>query len=228
MIVAIFLSLFFAGAPQANKNDEPLVSATNPTYLSCMFWTGKEWSKPAARSARTPVVRSAKGFLAYAEVKVVVHDEDCENTSTLYVASSEGKEFKIVYEKKPSESGGNGIRVIGWSPSGDRLLAEVTVWAYNSDAGFEYIPVIHDLATASGKEISELDKALIRHFGSNCGFEHKTTRWKTNQQILVKVSPPIGTEDPEDYFCVKQPKLFLYDLQSNSLMPIPPHPSKSN
>ena len=57
MIVAIFLSVFFAGAPQAKKNDEPLVSATNPTYLSCTFWTGKAWSKPAARSARTPVAR---------------------------------------------------------------------------------------------------------------------------------------------------------------------------
>ena len=127
MLVAFFLSLFLAGGSQANKNDEPLVSATNPTYLSCTFWTGKTWSKPAARSARTPVVRSPRGLLAYGEVKVEVQNEDCENTTTLYVAAGEGKEYRSVYKK---DGGGNGIRIIGWSPDGDRLLVEVTSWIY--------------------------------------------------------------------------------------------------
>ena len=156
MIVAIFLSVFFAGAPQAKKNDEPLVSATNPTYLSCTFWTGKAWSKPAARSARTPVARSPRGFLAYGEVKVEVQNDDCGNTTTLYVAAGEGKEFRNVYKK---DGGGNGIRTIGWSPDGDHLLAEVTLWTYESDTGFEYTPVIYDAATSTAQENLALEKA---------------------------------------------------------------------
>lgn len=119
MIFVLLLNLLLAGAPQASKSNEPLVSATNPTYLSCTFWTGKTFSKLEARSARTPALRSPKGFLAYGEVRVEVQGEDCENTTTLYVATGEGKEFKAVYKK---DGGGNGIRIIGWSPSG------VTCW----------------------------------------------------------------------------------------------------
>ena len=225
MIVAIFLSLLFAGVPQANKNDEPLVSGTNPTYLSCTFWTGKAWSKPVARSARTPVVRSSKGFLAYGEVKVSVQNDDCENTTTLYVAAGEGKEFRSVYKK---EGGGNGIRIIGWSPAGDHLLAEVTSWTYETDTGFEYTPVIYDSATSKAQENSALEKALIDHLGKDCSFEHNLTQWKTNCQVLVRVSPYQSVDGSDEYSCVKQPKLLLYDLQTNSLIPFPSSPSKSN
>jgi hypothetical protein len=225
MIVAIFLSLSFAGAPQANKNDEPLVSATNPAYLSCTFWTGKAWSKPAARSARTPVVRSPKGFLAYGEVKVAVQNDDCENTTTLSVGAGEGKEFKSVYRK---EGSGNGIRIIGWSPAGDHLLVEVTSWTYETDTGFEYTPVIYDAATSTAQENSALEKALIDHLGKDCSFEHNLTHWKTNRQVLVKVSPYQAVDGSDEYSCVKQLKLFLYDLQTNSLIPFPPLSSKSN
>jgi hypothetical protein len=225
MIVALFLSLFFTGAPQANKNDEPLVSATNPTYLSCTFWTGKAWSKPAARSARTPVVRSPKGFLAYGEVKVAVQNDDCENTTKLYVAAGEGKEFRSVYKK---EGSGNGIRIIGWSPGGDHLLAEITLWTYETDTGFEYTPVIYDAATSTAQENWALEKALMGYLGKDCSFEHNLTHWKTNRQVLVKVSPYRAVDGSDEYPCVKQPKLLLYDLQTNSLFPFPPHPSKSN
>jgi hypothetical protein len=225
MIVAILLSLLFAGAPQASKNDEPLVSATNPTYLSCTFWTGKRWSKPAARSVRTSVARSPKGFLAYGEVKVTVQSDDCENTTTLYVAAGEGKEFRNVYKK---EGGGNGIRIIGWSPEGDQLLAEVTSWAYETDTGFEYTPVIYNAATSTAQENSALEKALSDHMGKDCSFEHNLIRWKTNRQVLVRISPYQDVDGSDEYSCVKQPKLLSYDLQTNSLIPFPPRPSKSN
>jgi hypothetical protein len=225
MIVTIFLSLFFAGAPQAKKNDEPLVSATNPTYLSCTFWTGKAWSKPAARSVRTPVVRSPRGLLAYGEVKVEVQNDDCENTTTLYVAAGEGKEFRSVYKK---DGGGNGIRIIGWSPGGDRLLAEVTSWAYETDTGFEYTPVIYDAANSTAQENSALEKALIDHLGKDCSFEHNLTHWKTNRQVFVRILPYQAVDESDEYSCVKQPKLLLYDLQTNSLIRFSPHPTKSN
>ena len=193
MIVALLINLSLAGAPQTSKNNEPLVSATNPTYLSCTFWTGKAFSKPAARSARTPVVRSPRGLLAYGEVKVEVQNDNCENTTTLYVATGEGKEFRSVYKK---DGDGNGMRIIGWSPDGNRLLAEVTSWIYESDTGFEYTPVIYDAESSTAQENSALEKALIDHLGKACS--------------------------------VKRPKLLLYDLQTNTLIPISPHPSKSN
>ena len=225
MIVAFFLSLFFAGTAQATKNNEPLVSATNPTYLSCVFWTGKAWSKPSARSARTPVVRSPKGFLAYGEVIVAIQDDDCENTTTLYVAVGEGKEFRSVYKK---EGGGNGIRIIGWSPGGDHLLAEITSWAYETDTGFEYTPVVYDSVTSAALENLALEKALIDHLGKGCSFEHNLTRWKTNGQVFVKISPYEAVDGSDEYSWVKKSKLFLFDLRTNSLLPFVSNPSKTN
>lgn len=218
MLVAFFLSLFLAGVSQTNKSDEPLVSGTNPTYLSCTFWTGKGWSKPAARSARTSIVRSLKGFQAYGEVKVTVQNDDCENTTTLYVAAREGKEFKAVYKR---DGGGNGIRIIGWSPSGEHLLAEITSWIYESDTGFEYTAVIYDAATSTAQENSALENALRDHFG-NCSYEHNLTHWKTATQVLVKVSPYVDVDGSDGYSCVKRPKVFLYDLRKDSLTPLHP------
>lgn len=225
MILTVFLSLFFTSTAQANKTNEPLVSATNPAYLSCTFWTGNAWSKPATRSARTPVVRSPKGFLAYGEVKVTIENDDCENATTLYVAAGEGKEFKSVYKK---EGGGNGIRIIGWSPGGDQLLAEVTSWAYETDTGFEYTPVIYDSATSTALENSALEKALVDHLGKDCSFEHNLTHWKTDRQVFVKVSPYQAVDGSDEYSCVKKSKLFIFDLRTNSLIPFAPNPSKTN
>ena len=223
MIFVFFLNLLLADAPQANKNNEPLVSATNPTYLSCTFWTGKAFSKPEARSARTSIVRSPKGFLAYGEVKVEVQGDNCENTTTLFVATGEGKEFKAVYKK---DGDGNGIRIIGWSPGGDHLLAEITSWIYESDTGFEYTPVVYDVATSTAQENSALEKALKDRLG-NCSYEHNLTAWKTNTQVLVKISPFVDVDADDEYSCFKRPKLFLYDLQTNLLIPLPSGPSES-
>jgi hypothetical protein len=199
----------------AEKNDQPLVSATDPTHLSCTVWTGKSWTTPAARSARTPQKQSSKGFVAYAEVKVAVNGEDCENTTTVYVASSPTEKFRAVYLKSPSESGGNGIRLIGWSPNGNQLLAEVTVWAYETDTGYGHIPVIYDASTNSTKEISALGKALDQFFGADCEFEQSVQNWRNDQQLVIKVSrTPLSDE----------PKLLAYDLQSESLQPTQPSP----
>lgn len=224
MIFVFLLNLLLADAPQANKNNEPLVSATNPTYLSCTFWTGKTFSKPEARSARTSVERSPRGFLAYGEVKVEVQGDDCENTTTLYVAAGEGKEFKAVYKK---DGGGNGIRIIGWSPDGQHLLSEITSWFYESDTGFEYTPVIYEAGSPTAQENAAFEKAL-KHYLGNCSYEHNLTSWKTNSQVVVKVSPYLDVDGSDEYSCLKRPKLLLYDLQSNSLIPLPSGSSKSH
>ena len=110
MVIMIALGLAFSWWQAAETNAGPRVSATDTFYLSCTTWTGKEWTDLTARSARTPVLESPKGFRAYGEVKVVVKNGSCENTTTLHVASDPGSAFRIVYTKVPSASDGNGIR----------------------------------------------------------------------------------------------------------------------
>jgi len=214
----IFVFALLLGWWQASQAaTQPRVSATDTAYLSCTTWTGRAWTDFTARSARTPVVESPKGFRAYAQVDIVVEDGSCQNTTSLYVASGPSGTFEVVYAKRPSDSDGNGIRLIGWSPSGEKLLAEVNLWKYETDLGFGHVPLIYNASTRSVKEIRVLDDALSRHFGGNCEFELGVEGWKGNQQIQVKVSRSPETDEYEQHFCVKEPRAFVFDLQKGSV-----------
>lgn len=210
MITAILLSLALSWWQEAETKSQPIISATNPAYLGCTTWTGHEWTKPTARSARTPILESPKGFRAYGEVKVVVEDGSCDNTTKLYVASAGERSFRTVYS--PSVSDGNGIRLVGWSPSGDKLLAEVTLWKYETDLGYGHLALVYDTVKGSAKEIRALDQALDRHFGTDCNFKLAIEGWKTDEQLLVKISPLLESEVDEPHDCVKEPQLIVFDL----------------
>jgi hypothetical protein len=108
------------------------------------------------------------------------------------------------------------------------LLAEVTAWTYETDTGFEYTPVVYDAETSAAQEISALENALMDYLGKDCSFDHNLARWKTNRQVLVKVLPYQDVDGSDEYSCLKQTKLLLYDLQTNSLTPFPTHSTKSN
>src|SRR5438132_9502732 len=177
MITTIALGIVFASWKATAIDSQPRVSATDTAYLSCTVWTGKDWSRPAARSARTPVLESPNGFRAYGEVKVIVRGADCENTTTLYVAPRAGQEFKAAYTAPGGD--GNGIRLIGWSPNGDKLLAQVSFWKYETDRGFGHVPLIYDALTRQVIEIRAAGEALARHFGSDCEFEPALKAWKS-------------------------------------------------
>jgi hypothetical protein len=121
-LLVLLLSVFLG---QETKSDSvPRVSPTDPFYLGCTVGAGKSWTPVTARSAQTPEIESPKGYRAYAEVQVTVDkDGSCENSTELFVASPGDGTFKLVYSKTPADSDGNGIRLIGWSPSGDKLSA---------------------------------------------------------------------------------------------------------
>jgi hypothetical protein len=212
MFIVLALALAFGRWQAPATSSGPRVSATGTPYLSCTAWTGKNWTSPTARSSRTPEIESPKGFLAYAEVRVIVKDGSCENTTTLYVASGSGQPFKIAYTKAPSDRNGNGIRLIGWSPNGDKLLAEVNLWDNESDSGFEHVALVYDASTNMAKEVHP-DRALSRRFGPNCEFELAIESWKADGDIVIKVSKSPETEQYEQHFCVKEPRTFVFDLQ---------------
>jgi hypothetical protein len=159
-------------------------------------------------------MQSPKGMRAYAEVKVLLEGGSCENTTTLHVATGPTGRFKTVFTKTGD---GNGIRLIGWSPSGDKLLAEVNLWEYETDLGWSHVGLIYDALSNSAKEIPELDEALSQHFGPDCEFERSIQAWKSNELILVKVSKSPLDESYEQHFCVERPITFLFNLQNETL-----------
>ena len=217
MKASLILGLFWltaASVPSraAQHSDRPRLSATQTPYLSCTVWNGHEWTQPAAGSARTPVLQAPKGMRAYAEVKVVVDKGTCTNTTMLYIANAVVE--KTVYVKSGR---GNGINIIGWSPNGDQLLAEVNLWQYENGSGYEHVAILYDVASESTIEIPELNHALSEEFGSRCEFERTIQGWKDDKQILVKVSQSPADGSHQQHSCVESPKTFLFNLQSKAL-----------
>jgi hypothetical protein len=217
MIAVVAFGVVFAWQAVAQDN-QPRVSATDTSYLSCTIWTGKEWTPSTSRSARTKIFESPKGYRAYGEVKVIVKDGWCQNSSALYIARAAEQPFKIAYAEPRSGRGdGNGIRLVGWSASGEKLLAEVNFWEYETDGGFSHVPLIYDASTETASEIRGLEKALTQHFGSDCEFEPVVQGWTGNERIVVKVSKPPEDESYEQHFCVTGPRLLVYDLQKKTV-----------
>lgn len=217
MNLLVLLALFTSATQSADKQNVPLLSATSPFYLSCMYWNGKNYTDPESRFAKTPIVASKTGIRAYGEVRVEAKDGDCNNTTAVFIASSKDAEFKLVYKK---DGGGNGIRLIGWSQDGTRLLFEVNEWAYFSDTGFENVSVVYDAKRVSISEFRDLDKGIQKYFGSDCDFEHSTKRWHSTTQFVVRVTKPLPTED-EQHSCVDAPILLLYDLEKREVSQLP-------
>jgi hypothetical protein len=162
-------------------------------------------------------LESPKGFRAYAEVTAAVHGISCENTIKLYVSTGGGGNFKIVYKRGDSQNEGNGIRLVGWSPSGDKLLAQVNSWEYETDQGYDHLALIYDATTGSAKEIKSLAEALSRHYGSDCEFEPALEGWRTDGQLLVKISKTPEDESYEQHFCVQRPVTLVFDLQKGTV-----------
>lgn len=216
-MTSLVIAAALAPSAMAQKADAPRVSATDTYFLSCTVWTGRDWTEFTERSARTQLAVSPNGLRAYGEVNVSVKDKHCQNTTTLNVAPGIGQPFKLVYTNHSAYSDGNGIRVIGWSPSGKKLVSDVNLWEYETDRGYSHVTVIYDSLSDSTKEIPALDEAVYHYFGPNCEFELVVTGWKTDDQILVKVIRTPKTDQYPQHFCVTQPRIFVFDLSTKVL-----------
>lgn len=138
----------------------------------------------------------------------------------LYVALGAKQQFVTAYsEPRSGSGGGNGIHLIGWSANGEKLLAEVNSWKYETDSGFWHVPLIYDASTGRAAEIRGLDKALTRYFGPGCEFEPSVKGWKGRDEIVVEVSRPPEDESYEQHFCVSSPRLLVYDVQKETVQP---------
>lgn len=216
----IMIALLLGTLQSSDRKVQPvqhLASDTDTSYLSCTVWTGKEWSKPVARTAKTPVLESTTGLRAYGEVQVAVNGDRCENTTTLVVSKVSGEDSKIVFTRTSEDSPGNGIRLVGWSPNGSKLLIEVTTWKYNTNPRYEYLPVVYDVSIDSATEISALEKAFAKYFNTGCEFQFSVRSWVNEQQVVVKISHTPESHDYEQHFCVDRPRLLVYDLQKDKV-----------
>ena len=217
MRIRLLLGLLVAcliPAQVVHGSNRPRFSATQTSYLSCTVSDGHQSTEPSARSAQTPVLQSSTGARAYADVRVEIEDGACENTTTLYIASGAGEPYKRVYIKIGN---GNGIELIGWSPNGDELLAEVNLWRYVPGTSYAHVALLYYASLETATEVPELNHALLERLGPNCEFERAIQGWKDDGQFLVKVSKSTADASSVQNLCVKRQQTFLFDLKRKAL-----------
>jgi len=157
---------------------------------------------------------SKAGGRAYASVTAEGENLSCRNTSVLYVAKPDSA-FEPVFRAVPKGTqDGNGIRIIGWSPSGKKLLAEATDWAYGSDAGLNRTVLIYEVG--KGLRTVAIDRSLNGRFGRECLFDYSVTRWESESAIQLLVLPQHETMD-ERSSCVSRQTALIYDVDKGSL-----------
>lgn len=185
------------------------------SFVSC--WPKSQQSNPVSRSIESQILTSPSHWRAYAIVTANASNGSCHNTTRLYVASP-GHDFAPVFTRSVAGTeDGNGIRLVGWSRDGKRLLAELTDWAYGSDAPLGRAVLIYDSEHAA--QTLELDKSLGEHLGSSCLFDYSVVGWKSQSTILLQVRPFSEALDARPS-CVSRPTAFAYQIETHVMRPI--------
>jgi len=188
--------------------------AANLSFVSC--WPKKQQSDPVSRLMKSHTVTSRSHWRAYATVDANANNGACQNTTRLYIASP-GHNFAAVLTISPAGTqNGNGIRVVGWSPTGEQLLLETTSWAYNSDATPDVAVLIYD--TRKGVQKPDVIKGLLEYFGSRCAFGYSVVGWQSERSIVLRVRPFREALD-DDPSCVERPIVFDYELDHGTFRP---------
>jgi hypothetical protein len=197
----------------------PLMCQTGNNTASLSCWEGKDRSNFQSRRAKTPTAKSSGGF-AYAEAiaeatKDMGDAQFCKNKVQLFY-SKDGSDYKVVYEKAGLEDQGVGIRVLGWSHTGNQLLIEVAVWGYDRDVDVVKSALALDSTTGKVRELP-LPDAFERVLGKDCEYDSSVVGWGSDDSVLVRVGKTPTTTRYNQTFCVDKPTVYAFNLQSGNL-----------
>lgn len=199
----------------AAARDQPR-NAYDVSYLSC--WQGRDNTDFTSRQERTAVLASRIGAKAFgAVVASAAGTGSCQNTTTLF--ASDGKTAPSnVYQVTPEGTqDGNGIRLVAWSPSGRKLLTEITSWAYGSDAGLGKLFIVYDVVTMHASELP-VNPMVAKALGDKCDFDVSAARWISDSEVLLRARrhPYEPDGDPN---CGVSTHLFRLDTNTLQLRP---------
>ena len=191
-------------------------SSETTSSLSC--WDSHHGGTFQTRHARTPVAKSSRGS-AYAEVIAEASNSGeaqfCKNTVQVFFAK-DGTNYKVAYEKAGLDDEGVGIRVLGWSQNGRKLLMETSVWGYDLDRDVSKSALLLDAGTADVKELPLAD-AFERVFGKDCEFDSSVIGWQGDERVLIRVAKTPPTTRYQQTFCVEKPTIYSFNLKEGRI-----------
>jgi hypothetical protein len=210
ILIGCCLCFVFAGVSGFCQSNE------NTSSLSC--WDNHHGTFQT-RHAKTPVAKSSGGSV-YAEVTAEASTNSgqaqfCKNTVQVLFAK-DGTNYKIVYDKTGLDDEGVGIRLLGWSQSGTKLLMETSVWGYDVDRDVSKTALLLDAGTAEVKELP-LSDAFEHAFGKDCEFDSSVIGWQGDERVLIRVGKTPATAKYQQTFCVDKPTIFSFNLKEGRI-----------
>ena len=170
---------------------------------------------------------SKHGYKVYgAVVARYSPDGTCKNTSTVYLAEP-ARPFRVAFQQTPdslpdgSVYDGNGIERIQWSPSGTRLLIQVSLWTWGTDSTWNTKYILFDPADGSTRELPIL-AAIQSYFAQPCARLVSSKGWLDDGRISVELMPvndvdEEGVADPTPS-CVAKLTLFSFAVDSGDVL----------
>ena len=209
-----FLSLLLCTLASAAvaQRDKPLATA----YVECV--RDEIGRDIASRSVRTPTFKSVRGTV-YAVVTAERSQQySCENNTAVYISGRDRKR-RLVFQQKPERLpdgtvyDGNGVEAIRWSPSGDRIVVEVSQWTWGTDFGWNTKYIVLSPATDAATEIPVLSD-IAQQFPQECVRNVVSKGWRDNTHIAVEVGPAKDVDEEglpgPTPSCVVKPTTYLF------------------
>jgi hypothetical protein len=193
---------------------------------------GRRWAKATcydestgkltgSHTSRTSVLISPDGrYRAYAENEAVASQATnpggagCQNTSTLFVAGPESKNFRIVLVIKPlPERHGNDIEIVDWSPTGHQLLLAQGWWEWGSDVGGTTVRT-YDADSRNLSSESRVDDGFRSYVGKACAAVFQAVGFVPSGKAVVTAEPffEYGEDNPSQDSCVRKKGIWLVDF----------------
>ena len=175
----------------------------------------------ASRTLRTPIFESRQGSKAYGVVTAEHTSNGCQNTATLYIADPGEEGFRAVLQQKPEALpdgtvyDGDGIEAIRWSPSGKRILLEVSQWIWGTDSGWNIKYFVLPSDGRSARELPIRD-AVATYFSRSCVREIASKQWLDDTRFEIEVRPAKDLDEEgmagPTPSCVQKPRRFHFDV----------------
>ena len=211
-------------AHRAQAAPKPNQHQTLPTrFVECLRNT--QGQDIASRAARTPIFTSADGSRAYGVVSAEYRSGRCENISQIYFADVDGS-FRLLFrqgeESLPDGTvyDGNGVEAIRWSPSGTRLLLEVSQWTWGTDSTWNTKYVLFTKGQPEPRQLSP-EETIWQQFTQPCQMTIESLGWADDTHVAFNASPSReydeeGTPVPTPP-CVDKTTRFTFDVTTQRL-----------
>jgi len=213
------LLLFALASASVAQRDKPLATA----YVECV--RDAKGRDTASRSVRTPAFKSMRGTVFAVVTAEHSRQFSCENNTAVYIAGR-GRKPHLAFQQKPEPLpdgtvyDGNGVEAIRWSPSGDRVVVEVSQWTWGTDSGWNTKYIVLNPATEAATEIPVL-REIAQQFRQECVRNITSKGWRDNTHIAVEVGPAKDVDEEglpgPTPSCVVKPASYLFDVESGRL-----------